>query len=147
LLQCLDVPDREGISEEEARRRLATWGSRPFETAARRAPGEILRAQFVSVPNALLAGAMGLSVLTAQAIDAVVIGAVVLLNGVIGYLTEQYAEGAVESLRRLGYPQARVVRAGQRRTVAAAELVPGDVIRLGAGDLVPADARLVEGTL
>lgn len=147
LLREAAVPDLNGLTEEEARRRAADQGDRTLERVVRRSPAEILRGQVVSVPNALLAGAMGLSLFTGARLDVPVIGAVLLLNGVIGYLTEQYAERAVEALQRLGYPRARVVRAGKHQRLPAASLVRGDVIRLRSGDLVPADARLVEGTL
>jgi Ca2+-transporting ATPase len=147
VLRELGVPNADGLPEAEASRRAVGRGSRALPSPSRRATAEILREQFVTVPNGLLAGAMGVAALTHGGWDAAVIGTVVLLNGVIGYFTEHYAESAVEALRRLGFPLARVIRAGQHQNIPAEQLVPGDVVRLRSGDLVPADARVTEGTL
>jgi Ca2+-transporting ATPase len=147
VVKKLQVALAEGLSAEEARRRMLASGSRLLEGESRRTTGEILREQLRSVPSMILSAAVALSFCTARWVDGVVIGSVMLINGVIGYLTERYADNAIEALRQLGYPQAHVVRGGERHTIPAAQLAPGDLIRLRAGDLVPADARLVKGTL
>jgi Ca2+-transporting ATPase len=69
--------------------------------------------------------------------------AVVLLNGVIGFLQEERAGRALESLQRFSAPVARVIRGGTLMSLPARELVPGDLIKIEAGDQIPADARLV----
>lgn len=143
----LGVKTRDGLSEEEARRRAEALGSRALEPASRRPAADILREQFVTVPTGLLAVGMAFSLLTAGLLDATAIGVVLLINGVVGYCTERHAEHAIEALRRLGHPRARVFRGGALRVLPADELVPGDVVRLMTGDLVPGDARLLEGTL
>jgi Ca2+-transporting ATPase len=76
--------------------------------------------------------------------EALTILAIVLLNGVLGLLQESRAEQAVEALRAMTAPTARVLRDGQQRLVPTAELVPGDVLLLEEGDTVPADARVLE---
>ena len=76
--------------------------------------------------------------------EAIAIFAVVLLNATIGYLQEARAEAAVAALRAMSAARATVVRGGERRNVAAAELVPGDLILVGEGDTIPADGRLIE---
>jgi Ca2+-transporting ATPase len=75
--------------------------------------------------------------------DTIVILAIVLLNGVMGFLQEQKADQALAALRRMSVPRARVIRGGSVQAVAAAELVPGDRLDLEAGDHVPADVRLL----
>ena len=78
--------------------------------------------------------------------EAIAIFAVVLLNAVMGYVQEARAESAVAALRQMAAAHAKVIRDGERRSVPAAELVPGDIIAVEEGDTVPADARLIEST-
>jgi len=78
--------------------------------------------------------------------EAIAIGAVVLLNAVMGFVQESRAESAVAALSRMSAAQARVIRDRQPRTVPAAEIVPGDIIQIEEGDTVPADARVIHST-
>lgn len=147
VLRRLGVPGLDGLLSAEVERRSAKARARAFPPVGRRRWADILREQFVSVPTLMLGAAMLVSYFTASRVDALVIGAVLALNGAIGAYTERYAESAIEALRKLGHPQAHVVRGGKRLTTAAENLVEGDILRLRAGDLVPADARVIEGTL
>jgi len=92
----------------------------------------------IAIIAALIAGATG------DALDAVVILAIVLLNAILGFVQEERAERALESLRNLSLPMARVWRDGGMQLLPAAELVPGDIVSLEAGDHIPADCRLIE---
>ena len=83
---------------------------------------------------------------TALPYESIAIFAVVLLNATMGFIQESRAEAAVTALRALSASEASVIRDGERRHVAAAELVPGDVILIEQGDTVPADARVTEST-
>ena len=78
--------------------------------------------------------------------EAIAIGAVILLNAIMGYVQESRAESAVAALRQMSAAQAHVFRDGERRTVPAAEIVPGDIILVEEGDTIPADARVIEST-
>ena len=78
--------------------------------------------------------------------EAIAIFAVVLLNATMGYVQESRAEAAVAALRAMSAADATVIRDGERRSVPAAELVPGDIILIEEGDTIPADARLIEST-
>lgn len=134
----------DGLSAAEAAQRLATHGPNRLPTARRGGPLARLARQFKNVliyallAAALVAGAIG------HELDALVILAVVLVNAVIGFVQEGRAESALATLSQMLEPEARVVRGGARRTVPAAELVPGDVVLLEAGERVPADLRLIE---
>ena len=91
----------------------------------------------------MLAAAV-ISGLLREVADAIAIAAIVVLNAIVGFLQEYRAERAVLALRSMTAPRARVVRDGQQITVPATTVVPGDLLVLEAGDIVAADATLVE---
>jgi len=93
----------------------------------------------------LLAAAV-LSVWAGHTVDAVLIAIIVVANGIFGFVQDYRAEQSLESLRELASPTARVRRNGEVREVGATELVPGDIVVLRGGDVVPADGRLLEAT-
>ena len=76
--------------------------------------------------------------------DTIVIPAIVALNGIVGFVQEYRAEQAMDALKQMTSPSTRVVRGGETMIVAARDLVPGDIVRLDAGDVVTADMRLLE---
>lgn len=103
-----------------------------------------LAVQFMTPMIYLLAGAALISLAMGEELDAAAIGVVILINGGIGFVTEFRAEKALLALREMISPTAVVLREGVIRTINAAGLVPGDIILLEAGDVVPADARIFE---
>ncbi|WP_374573338.1 cation-translocating P-type ATPase [Phenylobacterium sp.] len=135
---------RSGLDEDEAARRLAEAGPNALPVARRRPRVAILGAQLSTLPVALLAGSALLSLATGGAFDAAVTVGVIALNAGIGFFTED----AVESLiARLGKPVEHtimVMRAGGPRLMSARDIAPGDVLLLGPGQAIPADARLIE---
>lgn len=137
--------DRAGLSDAEARERLARYGPNELAEEKRAHLAVVFLRQFASplIYTLLIAAVVELAVLNKPA-DAGVILAVVFANSVIGFLQESKAEQAMGALRRLVVPQAKVVRGGEASRIAAQLLVPGDVVLLEAGDKVPADARLIE---
>jgi Ca2+-transporting ATPase len=143
VLSSLDSTD-DGLDAEEARRRLDDVGPNRLRTVDRRGVWEILWEQFTSLVVLLLVGAMGVSFAFGQTIEGIAIGVVLALNTAIGFFTEWRAVRSMEALQQLGQVSARVRRNGTLERRPAEELVPGDVVRLEAGDLVPADLRLLE---
>jgi Ca2+-transporting ATPase len=133
-----------GLSTDEATRRLALYGPNVIEEHHRRGLGRMLLDQFTDFMIIVLIVAAVVSGLIGEPPDAVAIVVIVLLNGVIGFVQEYRAERAVAALKLLAAPQAKVRRDGNLRTIPAAELVPGDVVVVEAGDGVPADLRLFE---
>jgi len=133
-----------GLTVAEAARRLEAWGLNAIEES----PGDPwwrrLARQFQEVVIAILVVAAIVAGVLGEWADAAAIVAIVLVNGLIGFLQEERAQRALDALRRLSAPNARVVRGGQAVIVPAREIVVGDLITLEAGDHVPADARLVE---
>ncbi|WP_256298433.1 cation-translocating P-type ATPase [Haloarchaeobius salinus] len=134
----------EGLDTDEAARRLEEHGANEIHTGAARGPLRVFLAQFTSALIWVLIAAAALSLVVGHAVDAILIGIILLANGVFGFVQEYRAEQSLEALRELSAPEVVVRRGGEERSVPATELVPGDVLVLGEGDVVPADARLVE---
>ena len=142
VVRVLGADAVDGLSHAEAARRLAADGPNTLPEAAHRSAWRILLAQFADLMVVVLAGAAVLSGLLGDVEDTVAIVAILVLNAALGFLQEYRAEQAVAALRQLAAPRARVRRDGETHAVDAATLVAGDVVRLEAGDLVPADLRL-----
>ncbi len=134
----------DGLDDDEAARRLAVHGANRLPAPRRGGPLARFARQFKNVLIYALLAAAVLAAAIGHELDALVILAVVLVNAAIGFVQEGRAESALAALSQMLEPEARVLRGGRRRTVAAATLVPGDVVLLEAGERVPADLRLVE---
>ena len=144
VLHDLDADTRHGLSEAEAQRRRAQYGENRLPEAPRAGPLRRLARQFNNLLILVLIAAAVITAALGHWIDTGVIMAVVIINALIGFVQEGRAEAALEALRDMLAPRAAVLRDGQRQTIAASDLVPGDVVVLEAGDKVPADLRLVE---
>jgi Ca2+-transporting ATPase len=140
----LGVALTEGLTEDEAARRLSVHGRNELPEAPPASPWRILGSQFTSLIIWVLIGAALVSGLLGEWVDAGAILAIVLLNGLLGFVQEYRAEQSLAALKTLTVTYARVVRDGTRRTLSSTELVPGDIIDVEAGDHVPADARLIQ---
>ncbi len=132
-----------GLTDGAAAQRLAEHGLNELPRAEARSDLELFLEQLKSAPVAMLGGAAVLSVLTGGVADALAIGAVVAINAVIGFVTERRSERIIGNLDRSGPRTARVVREHVRREVPAEVLVPGDLVLLQEGDVVPADLRVL----
>jgi Ca2+-transporting ATPase len=133
-----------GLTADEAARRLAAQGPNVVPSAKRRGIPTRLAVQLRDPMILLLCGAFVLVLLLGDVSDAVIIALVVVLNTAIGVVQEVRAESAIAALDRMAAPRARVRRDGGFVDVAAADLVVDDVVRLEAGDVVPADLELLE---
>ncbi len=132
----------DGLTASEAEIRLTQYGPNALPVAGGKSAFRRLLAQFDNLLIYVLIGAAAISAWLGHAIDASVILAVVVLNAVIGFVQEGRAEQAVDAIRDMISPKASVLREGRRVTLRAAEIVPGDILLLEAGDRVSADVRL-----
>jgi Ca2+-transporting ATPase len=107
-------------------------------------PWRLLLEQLSAVMVLILVGAAALSLALGKYLEAGAIGAIVVLFALLGFFQEYRAERAIAALRRLTVPVVRVVRGGRTTEVASTHLVPGDIVQLEAGSVVPADLRLIE---
>ena len=136
-----------GLSEVIAARRLAEEGFNVLpEPLPVSAVGLFIR-QFANVMIGVLAGAALLSGWLGEWVDAAAILAIILLNGILGFVQEYKAERSLAALKRMSETTARVIRDGRRRQIPARDVVVDDLIELEAGDRVPADAKLVYAAL
>src|SRR6266545_1074241 len=133
-----------GLSGEEVAGRLRCFGPNELVERARKPAWRLLAEQFANTMIVILLLAAVVTVLVGDLKDTLVILAIVVLNGLIGYAQEHRAEQAMAALQAMTAPTVRVLRAGLLEEVPAAELVPGDVVQLATGDVVAADLRLVE---
>ncbi len=144
LTESLGTRLPDGLTATAAAARLATAGPNLITEGRRRGPGRILLDQFADAMILLLLAAAVVAGVIGEPQDTIAILAIVILNAVLGFTQEYRAERAVAALRALAAPQARVRRDGMTIEIAGAEVVPGDVVLLVAGNIVPADLRIVE---
>jgi P-type Ca2+ transporter type 2C len=134
----------EGLAPEEAKQRLTEHGRNELKEAAAVSPWRILAGQFSSLIVWILIAAGVIAGLLGETVDAIGILAIVALNAIIGFHQEFRAEKSIAALKRMTAPHANVRRGGSVLSVPAAEVVPGDIVELEAGDLIPADARIMK---
>ena len=139
----LDTSPERGLSEAEAASRLIAYGPNKIREEKRAHPVMLFFNQFRDfMIYVLLAAAVISGAALREFLDAAVILFIVVANAILGFIQEYRAERALESLRNLSAPTARVRREGRERIIPSLDLVPGDLILLEAGDRIPADARL-----
>ena len=143
VLAALETsPD--GLTDAEARRRLAQNGPNELASKPPKTLGAMVREQLGDPMVLILVVAAVLSALLREWAEAGIIFAIVVVNAVIGIVQERKAQSSLEALRSLSAPTARVVRGGAEEILPARELVVGDLVMLDDGSMVPADLRLLD---
>jgi len=135
---------RQGIGEDEAEKRLGTYGENVLQENGKLQWWQVFLSQFKDLLVIILIAAAAVSMLTGDPESAMVIFAVLLLNAVLGTVQHQKAEKSLDSLKQLSSPEARVIREGLLCIIPSSMVVPGDILMLETGDLVAADGRLLE---
>ena len=144
-MQQLHTSLESGLSGEEVSLRRVRYGPNSIREAKTKSPGRIFAAQFADFMIVVLLAAAVIAGVLGEPADTVAIVAIVVLNAVIGFVQEYRAEHALAALKKMAAQQARALRNGELTTVPSAELVPGDIVLLEAGNVVPADLRVAEG--
>jgi Ca2+-transporting ATPase len=135
---------KDGLSETEVKSRLTKYGFNDIHIEKKSNIFKKILDSLLEPIIVILFIASAFSVWIGDVLDAVAILGVVIINTIIGLVQDRKAENAVAALKKMLSPQAKVVRDGQSEVVAARFLVPGDIVFFEAGDIIPADARLIE---
>ncbi len=136
--------DLQGLSTNEANARREKYGPNLLKEGKRKTMIQRFAEQFANVMIIILIVAAVISFFMGEAADAFIILGVVVINAVLGVLQESRAEKALDALKKMSAPFVRVKRNGQADRIKTEELVPGDIVLLEAGDVLPADVRLIE---
>jgi len=142
----LNTHKDKGISNLEAKNRLEKYGLNELKEEARKSLLYKILAQFKDFLVIILIIASIISYIVGEKVDAIVILAIVIINALLGLYQEGRAEKALEALKKMTSPNAKVIREGNTTVVPANSLVPGDIVLLDAGDIVPSDLRLIESS-
>jgi Ca2+-transporting ATPase len=136
--------DALGLTDEEVEQRVQKYGLNELKEVKRVTPLQIFINQFKDIFVIMLLIATAISFALGETTDAITIAAIVVLNSIVGFVQEYRSEKAMEAMRKLTAPKARLMRNGKEVMVPAKEVVPGDIVLLESGDRVPADCRLME---
>lgn len=146
VLQSLEADSTRGLSQEESIHRLQQFGSNSITHEKKKSLWLVFLRQFNSPIVYLLILAAGLSFFFQEWLDGAAILVVIFINSIIGFYMEYQAERSMEALKKLSILPAKVIRNGELKEINAEELVPGDLIFMEAGDMVPADGRIVRSS-
>ena len=151
VIQSLQSDPVSGLTESQVQERRTHYGENRLREKKKKTNLQRFAEQFkdVMILILILAAAISFAIACVEGnaeefFEPVLILLIVVMNAVMGVMQESRAEKALDALKGLSAPHARVIRDGKEQVIDAAELVPGDVIRLEAGDFVPADARLIQ---
>ena len=135
---------KNGLTEKEAAARLLVYGPNEIKSEKKISPIRIFLEQFHSFVIYILIAALAISIFLGETVDAIVIGIIVVLNAIFGFIQEYRAEKSIEALKKLSSLKATVIRDNHEKDIDAKLLVPGDILKLDTGDKIPADSRLIE---
>lgn len=144
MLERLVANQENGLSGEEAKRRLVQYGPNALPHAKKKHWFWVLAGHFKDILMGILVVSALISFFVGDAQDGAIILLIVIANGLMGFFQERKADNAIEALKKLSVAHAKVVRDGVPLLINASEVVPGDLLVLETGDKVPADARLIE---
>ncbi len=144
LTSHLDVELHSGLTSEEAAHRLTVYGENAIRERPPRPLWHVFLSQFNDFMILVLLAAAAVSGIVGDVKDTLAIIVIVLLNAIIGFMQEVRAERALAALKKMAAANAQVRRSGEALHIPATELVPGDIVLLEAGNIIPADLRLVE---
>ena len=142
-LKTLETDAAAGLSAAEAVLRQERYGFNELVERGGRTRWQILLDQIKGVLTLILVGAALISIFLEEYVDSVVILAIVVLNAILGFVQEYRAEQSMAALKRMAVPTVRVRREAHVQEVSALDLVPGDIVLLVTGNVVPSDGRVL----
>jgi len=142
-IRSLDSSE-DGLTDEESKKRLIEFGHNELQKENKHAALDIFAGQFKNTLILMLVFAGCLSLFLGEQIESIAIFCIVLLNAILGFIQEYKAEKAIEALEKISAPTANVLRDGKEQKIPARDVVPGDILLLEAGDIVPADSRIIK---
>lgn len=144
IVQSQRSEPSKGLSTDEAGKRLEEHGLNELSEGTKLSPVALLLNQFKDFMVLVLMGATLISGLLGEYLDAITIIAIIIMNGILGFMQEFRAERSLRALKELSAPNAKVLRSGVLEQLPARDLVPGDIVLIESGDRVPADVRFIE---
>jgi Ca2+-transporting ATPase len=144
VAKALDTNIKSGLTEDEARRRLVEDGPNTLPEGTKVTLLQRILAQLNDFLVFILIGACIISISLGEMVDGLVILAIIIANAIIGVVQESKADKALDSLKEMSAPSATVIRGGVKEKIPSHDLVRGDTVLLEAGDMIPADIRLME---
>ena len=144
VLRLLETDKDNGLGRREAMERKTKYGANRLKDQEKKSVGQMILEQLNDPLILILVVAMAISLMLHEIGDAIIIVTVVVLNATVGIIQEGKASKAVEALKKISSPQAYVLRDGKRTKIPAEDLVQGDIVLLEAGNMIPADLRLLE---
>ena len=148
-IHALQTDSQRGLTAKQVKQRQGQYGKNQLQEAKGKSLFRRFLSQFADFMVIILLIAAVISFATAflepdgDFVDPVIILLIVIVNAIIGVVQESRAQKAIDALKKMSAPHAEVIRAGKQQKIDAVELVPGDLLLLNTGDLVPADARLL----
>jgi P-type Ca2+ transporter type 2C len=146
VIALLETSQTSGLSERQAAARLLEYGRNTLKFRERTSALRLMIHQFESPVVLLLAAAAAIALAFGEWKEGIAVGLVLLINGLIGFVTEWRAARSMEALRTMGSLATRLKRDGRAVMLPAVQIVPGDIVLLEGGDVVTADIRLIEAS-
>lgn len=144
IVTRLDSDVSRGLTDARAKERLEKYGLNKIKSGKKKSLGEKILEQIADPMVILLLVASVLSAFTGDVIESIIIIAIVIINAIMSIFQEGKAEDSVEALQKMSSPEASVIRDGKKKKIKAEELVPGDIVIIETGDIIPADMRLLD---
>jgi Ca2+-transporting ATPase len=134
----------EGLTHAQITEKLEQFGFNELQEKKKKSPWMIFLSQFKDFMILILAAAALISGVIGDTTDTIIIFIIIVLNAIVGFIQEYRAEKALDALKKMTVTQAQVIRDGKPQIISSTELVPGDLVVMEAGNVVPADIRLLE---
>ena len=144
IFENLNVSPQKGLSDTETEKRLKKFGFNTISEGEKNSWLKILLSQFTNFLIYILLVGCVVSFLSGEYIDTVIILAVILGIGLLGFFQEEKAQKDIEALKKLASPKCNVIREGKTQQINSNKVVPGDILVLQTGDIVAADIRLID---